>query len=147
MDEFAGQVRDYTNRLPDDESALEEIAARITQLQQLKRKYGEDLADILAYAEKARLELLDLEQMDEKIAGLSTRSTKLEHELVLAADDVVQVVVQRRSLDGRSRPPQYEFRVLILVRQAAGEPRLGRRAQSDAPPPLPPPLPPRVQLL
>jgi len=86
VDEFASQLRDYTNRLPDDESALEEIAARITQLQQLKRKYGEELAAILAYAEKARLELLDLEQMDEKIAHLSGRCAKLEHELVQAAD-------------------------------------------------------------
>jgi hypothetical protein len=68
----------------------------------------------------------------------------LAGQLGLAADDVVQVVVQRRSLDGRSRPPQYEFRVLILVRQAAGEPRLGRRAGAwrlrSCDPPAPPVL-------
>ena len=85
-EEYAGQVRDYISRLPDDESALDEIAARITQLQQLKRKYGEDLADILAYAEKARLELQDLEQMDEKIARLTEHCSRLEQELVSKAD-------------------------------------------------------------
>lgn len=87
-DEYAGQVRDYISRLPNDETALDEIAARITQLQQLKRKYGEDLAAILAYAEKARLELQDLEQMDEKIARLTERCLRLQQELVAAADDL-----------------------------------------------------------
>lgn len=85
-EEYAGQMRDYLNRLPDDESALDEIAARITQLQQLKRKYGEELADIVAYAEKARLELQELDQMDEKIASLSGRCARLEGELVAVAD-------------------------------------------------------------
>jgi len=85
-EEYAGQMRDYLNRLPDDESALDEIAARITQLQQLKRKYGEELADIVAYAEKARLELQELDQMDEKIAALSGRCSRLEGELVAQAD-------------------------------------------------------------
>lgn len=85
-EEYAGQVRDYVSRLPNDETALDEIAARITLLQQLKRKYGENLADICAYAEKARLELQELEQMDEKIARLTGRCSQLEHELVAAAD-------------------------------------------------------------
>ncbi len=85
-EEYVSRTRDYLNRLPDDESALDEIAARITLLQQLKRKYGDDLADILTYAEKARLELLDLDDMDEKISRLSERCTMLERELVQAAD-------------------------------------------------------------
>ena len=85
-EEYVERLRDYLNRLPDDESVLDEIAARLTMLQQLKRKYGEDLADILAYAEKARLELLDLEDMEEKIARLTERCLGLERELVEAAD-------------------------------------------------------------
>jgi DNA repair protein RecN (Recombination protein N) len=86
IEEYACQVRDYINRLPDDESALDEITARITLLQQMKRKYGEDLADILAYAEKARLELLDLDQMDETIARLTGQCATFEQELVQEAD-------------------------------------------------------------
>ncbi|MDD5759958.1 MAG: DNA repair protein RecN [Desulfobulbaceae bacterium] len=86
VEEYTGQVRDYINQLPNDEAALDEIAARITLLQQLKRKYGEDLAEILAYAEKARFELQELEQMDEKIAKLSECCRSLEHDLVDVAD-------------------------------------------------------------
>ncbi len=85
-EEHAGQVREYGNRLPDDESALEEISARITFLQQLKRKYGEDLAAILAYADQAQRELMALEALDETIARLSERCALLEGELVRAAD-------------------------------------------------------------
>lgn len=85
-EEYAGQLREYISQLPNDETALDEIAARITLLQQLKRKYGEDLADILAYAEKAKLELQELEQMDEKIAQLSERCLTLERDLVSVAD-------------------------------------------------------------
>lgn len=86
VEDHAGQLRDYNNRLPDDESALEEISARITLLQQLKRKYGEDLAAILAYADQARQELMALEALDETIQGLAERCALLEGELVRAAD-------------------------------------------------------------
>lgn len=121
VEEYVAQVRDYLDQLPDDESALDEIAARITQLQQLKRKYGEDLADILAYAEKARLELLDLEALDKKISGLADTCANLERQLVVAADSLSAVRAKvattlseaiRHELRGLSFE-QAEFQVLF----------------------------------
>jgi len=113
VEEEASQVREYTNRLPDDESALEEIAARITQLQQLKRKYGEELADILAYAEKARLELLTLDELDSTIATLSQRCLILEGELVRAADGLSQE--RTRVAQGLCDSIQVELRGLSFI--------------------------------
>lgn len=88
VEDYLSQVREYLNRVPNDELALEEIAARITHLQQLKRKYGEDLANILAYADKARDELRNLDALDEKIGLLQKRCSAVETELILAADSL-----------------------------------------------------------
>jgi DNA repair protein RecN (Recombination protein N) len=123
--DHAVQVRDYGNRLPDDESALEDIAARITQLQQLKRKYGEDLAAILAYADKAREELLALEALDGTIQRLAERCAHVEGELVRTADTLsaarcrVAVVLSesiRHELKGLSFV-QSEFRAVFKERE------------------------------
>jgi len=86
VEDYLGQIRDYLNRVPDDDLALEEIAARITYLQQLKRKYGDDLTDILAYADKARAELRGLDALDERIAEVEKRCAVIESDLVRGAD-------------------------------------------------------------
>ncbi|MDP2106695.1 MAG: AAA family ATPase, partial [Desulfobulbaceae bacterium] len=88
IDDYVGQIRDYLNRVPDDELALEEIVARITYLQQLKRKYGEDLADILAYAEKIREELHGLDELDQKIGLLAKECAAIESGLIRSADEL-----------------------------------------------------------
>lgn len=88
VEEYLGQIRDYLTRVPNDDAALDQIAARITDLQQLKRKYGDDLADILAYADKARDELRGLDALDEKIERLQNRCSVLESDLVRAADSL-----------------------------------------------------------
>lgn len=95
VEDYLSQVRDYLNQVPRDELALDEIAARITNLQQLKRKYGEDLADILAYADKAREELRNLDALDERIGSLQKQSSVIEMELIRAAD---ALSVTRRSV-------------------------------------------------
>ena len=85
-EEQAGQLRDYLLRLPDDERALEEISGRLTLLQQLKRKYGDSLVEVLAHACRLRQELAELERLDETIARQAARCAALEGELVTAAD-------------------------------------------------------------
>ncbi|NOX26246.1 MAG: AAA family ATPase, partial [Deltaproteobacteria bacterium] len=60
-------LRDYLNQLPADQCQLEEISARIDLLQQLKRKYGATLTEVLAYGQKAGDELKTLDTLDERL--------------------------------------------------------------------------------
>jgi DNA repair protein RecN (Recombination protein N) len=70
--DFAASLRDYVNQLPSDQMQLEEISARIDLLQQLKRKYGATLDDVVAYGEQAREELETLDALDGRIAELDS---------------------------------------------------------------------------
>jgi len=49
---------------------LEEIEERLSQIEKLKRKYGNSIDEILAYLEKAKKEYEDLSTSQEKLAGL-----------------------------------------------------------------------------
>ena len=62
--DFVTGLRDYMNQLPADQCQLEEIGARIDLLQQLKRKYGATLAEVIAYGQKAKDELEALDSLD-----------------------------------------------------------------------------------
>lgn len=79
-EDHAVTLRRYRETLENDPFRLEQINERLDLLQRLKRKYGQSIAEILAYAEAAERELLHLEDMDrtivalqEEVAGLATR--------------------------------------------------------------------------
>ena len=62
--------------IPDPE-ALEEVRARIDQLSRLRRKYGDDEAQVLSYLERSRSRLLELASDDESIATLEKERNEL----------------------------------------------------------------------
>lgn len=79
-------LRSYLETISNDPAQLDQVTARIDVLQGLKRKYGEDLAEVLAYGRSAREELDQLEAMDERLAELKKTLTHTEKKLVAAAD-------------------------------------------------------------
>ncbi len=86
--DFVASLHDYMNKLPSDHGQLDEINARIDLLQQLKRKYGVTLDDVLAYGEKAKEELDALDALDERLAELSSLQKDLYGKLRKAALDL-----------------------------------------------------------
>jgi DNA repair protein RecN (Recombination protein N) len=79
-EDHAVALRRYRETLDNDPFRLEQINERLDLLQGLKRKYGQSITEILAYAEAAERELLHLEDMDrtivaleEEVAGLAAR--------------------------------------------------------------------------
>jgi DNA repair protein RecN (Recombination protein N) len=62
--------------IPDPE-ALEEVRARIDQLSRLRRKYGDDEAQVLSYLERSRSRLLELSSDDESIVTLGKERDEL----------------------------------------------------------------------
>ena len=59
-----------------DPQALERTAERLFQIGDLKRKYGESIADILAYADEAARRLAEIDQRSERLDELPARDSR-----------------------------------------------------------------------
>ena len=84
LDDLARQLGQYLNNIPRDPLRLEEIEDRIDLLQKLKRKYGGPqalLTEVIAYAEKAKQELGELDNMEQKLADTGKKLAALEKEI------------------------------------------------------------------
>ncbi len=55
--EAAGLLRRYAEQLEADPAELEEVQQRLAVISELKRKYGADVAEVLAFADELRHEL------------------------------------------------------------------------------------------
>ena len=64
LEDVAYSLRDARNAFSFDPNELESIESRLAQLQNLKRKYGASIAEILAYREKIANELALLQDHD-----------------------------------------------------------------------------------
>jgi DNA repair protein RecN (Recombination protein N) len=70
IDEVAREVRGAAPGEPEEPGRLEEVQARLLALQDLCRKYGGTLAEVLATAGNLRADLLSLEDSEETAAAL-----------------------------------------------------------------------------
>ncbi|MBW3669040.1 MAG: DNA repair protein RecN [Actinobacteria bacterium] len=91
-DEAAADLRGAAEQLEDDPERLAAVRTRREQLHQLQRKYGDTLADVLAFADEARARLEELESHDR-------RAAELDRERVAA----VAAVVEAESAVGAAR--------------------------------------------
>ncbi len=76
-EESARTLRDYLESLEADPTALERATERLFRIADLKRKYGDTVADVLAYAEDARRRLDELEHRAERALELGARCEEL----------------------------------------------------------------------
>ncbi len=67
---MAGEVRAAAEAIADDPERLEAVRNRRQLLHDLRRKYGETLGDVLAFAEEAGARLAELEQHDKRAAEI-----------------------------------------------------------------------------
>jgi len=71
--ELSHDLRAATDGVSEDPGRLEALRARRHLLRQLRRKYGESLADVLAYSKEVHERLEQLEHHDEHAAQLQAR--------------------------------------------------------------------------
>lgn len=67
LQEIATEIEQYKDALEDDPQRLEATEERLSQIAQLKRKYGNSVADILAYEQTIRQRLSEADSSAEKI--------------------------------------------------------------------------------
>ena len=70
VQDAAEQVRDLRDSFDFSPGALEALEARLDVIHRLRRKYGSDCEEILAYQDECRRELEAIEVSDDTIAGL-----------------------------------------------------------------------------
>ncbi|MEX1247496.1 MAG: DNA repair protein RecN [Anaerolineales bacterium] len=70
MAELARDLRGYLEQIEFNPKRLEEVEERLALLHNLKRKYGETIAEILTFAERARKDLNNISHAEERLAEL-----------------------------------------------------------------------------
>lgn len=82
LQEASSDIYSELDSLEYDEGRLNEIEERLNLIQQLKRKYGHSIDEILSFYEKASDELEKIENREDQLDHLSRQLEKLEKELV-----------------------------------------------------------------
>jgi len=90
LDEQTAELHSYLDNLTNDPTRLDAVTARIDLLQQLKRKYGGTLDEVIAYGNKARMELAELDTMDQRLEALERETAQAGNELRTQATKLSQ---------------------------------------------------------
>ena len=78
VQDIADEVRDARDDLSYSADELETIESRLDVIHRLRRKYGADCTEILAYLDKAQKELDDIEFADDRVEQLKKQLAKKE---------------------------------------------------------------------
>lgn len=78
VQDIADEVRDSLDELSYSADELETIEARLDIIHRLRRKYGADCDEILAYLDKAQKELDEIEFADDRVEQLKKKLAKQE---------------------------------------------------------------------
>ncbi|GAB4522700.1 MAG: DNA repair protein RecN [Anaerolineales bacterium] len=93
LSESARRLRTYLDHIEFDPRRLDEIEERLDLIHALKRKYGQSIPEILAYAEKARRTLENITHTEERQNALQAEEKRLLQEL---ADQAARLSQARR---------------------------------------------------
>ncbi len=107
LGEVARDLRDYLERIEFNPRRLNAVEERLALIENLKRKYGATIAEILAYAEQARQELESITHAEERIAELEAERQRLEAELARRGLELAQA--RRRAAEHLSRAIEAEL--------------------------------------
>jgi DNA repair protein RecN (Recombination protein N) len=81
LEEAAREIHSYGERLEHNPARQEEVESRLELIRNLKRKYGQNIADILSYAERADKELEGIAHSSEKREELEQARKTLKDEM------------------------------------------------------------------
>ena len=73
VEDVAAEVRGFAAKVHASPGRLEEIEDRLAALDRLKRKYGQTLAEVIAFGEEAARQLAEVENRDALLAELKAR--------------------------------------------------------------------------
>jgi DNA repair protein RecN (Recombination protein N) len=86
--DVATELRQAHEQLEDDPARLAVVRDRLQLLVGLRRKYGDTLADVIAFAEAARARRAELESHEERVAALEAERERASQALAAAEESV-----------------------------------------------------------
>jgi DNA repair protein RecN (Recombination protein N) len=98
VNEIGRGMGDYASAVDHDPARLEQVRERLDRIFRLKRKYGPELADVLATGQRVRSELADLDDAEHDLGELRGRLEQAEAALGRAA---ARLSERRREAAGR----------------------------------------------
>jgi len=81
LDDLARELGHYRDGIEFNPARLEQVEERLHLIHSLQRKYGDSVADVLGYAERAQEELDRISHAEERIAGLEAQEAALANEV------------------------------------------------------------------
>jgi DNA repair protein RecN (Recombination protein N) len=111
LQEVSYGLRDYLSRLEANPARLEEIETRLAAIDRLKRKYGQTIPAILAFAEEVRQQIAAVEHAGERMEELRKEQGRLAHEFEKLAADLTA----GRALAGRKLEKRVEAELAQLA--------------------------------
>ncbi len=85
LQDLARDLHSYGDRLEYDSGRMEEIQVRLDLVRNLKRKYGQNIPEVLEYAERAQRELEQISNSSERKMELSRKVDSLRKDMVKLA--------------------------------------------------------------
>lgn len=112
LDEISSELRDYKEALHFDPQRLNELEARIDEINRLKRKYGSTVTEILKYKVKIEHEIEQLQNKDSHIEKLNEEIKELTKEAILKANSLHQL--RKKASEQLEKEVQEELMDLYL---------------------------------
>lgn len=95
VEEAARALADYRDRIEFDPEGLDACEARLRRLADLRRKYGDSLADVVAFGSRAAEELSQIENADQALREIESRIEGLRDHM--AADAAALSAARQRA--------------------------------------------------
>jgi DNA repair protein RecN (Recombination protein N) len=111
LQEAAYSLRDYLSGLEANPGRLEEIENRLATIDKLKRKYGQSIAEILAFLEEVRGQVAAVEHAGERMEQLRAAQKKLAEEY----EKVAAELTERRTAAARKLEKRVEAELAHLA--------------------------------
>ena len=79
IEDLSGQLQSYVEEIEFSPERLNEVEERLGLIYNLKRKYGDSIADILTFGEEAEKELKSISHTEDRIEELQAEVERLRH--------------------------------------------------------------------
>jgi DNA repair protein RecN (Recombination protein N) len=81
LEDLAESVRAYRDGIESNPERLNQVEERLALIRNMRRKYGDSIGEVLAFAERAGRELETIEHSGERIAELEMEEDRLLHDI------------------------------------------------------------------
>ncbi|MDT3415254.1 DNA repair protein RecN (Recombination protein N) [Brevibacillus aydinogluensis] len=114
MEDVVQQLRQLSDQLDFEPEQLAEVERRLDQIQNLKRKYGKNVDDILEYAAAIQDELDEMQHYEDRLQQLEHRLSELAADLAVEAQELS--VIRRECAERLAREIEQQLKDLHMER-------------------------------